>query len=209
MKNLSYSFIMIMFFAAFPTTSSFADTNMAHPAVKLVQDTTKNIFSAIEANKDAIKNDSGLLHKLVNDIVLKHFDFDKMSSLVLKSHWSATNNTQKIQFTQQFRLLIIRTYANALVDNTKQPIKYLDPRENKTKTRIIVRTEIEQKGTFPLPLHYKLYLNKDTWQVYDVSIDGISLVTNYKASFANELRKGSIDDLIKTLTTRNLETKPA
>lgn len=208
MKRHTIFFTLLFSFLGLlsPVKTSFADDS--HPAVMLVQETTKKIFSAIDGNRDSIKKDPALLHKLVNDIVLTHFNFDKMSSLVLKKNWEAASNAQKNRFTEQFRLLIIRTYANALVDNTKQPIKYLPPRISKKKDKVIVRTEIEQKGAFPLPINYRLYLNKDAWKVYDVNIDGISLVTNYKSSFANELRKGSIDDLIVTLSKRNQETKP-
>ena len=199
-------FLLSMVITAAPVTASIASDN--HPAVTLVMETTKKIFSAIIENRDNINKDASILHKLVNDIVLTHFNFEKMSALVLRNNWESANTKQKQEFAEQFRLLIIRTYANALVDNTDQEIKYLPPRENSKKDKIIVRTEIEQKGSFPLPISYKLYLNKDSCKVYDVNIDGISLVTNYKSSFANELRKGSIDDLINTLAKRNQETKP-
>lgn len=208
MKQSIYSYAILLLFIAITSlsaTAAFAED--AHPATILVQKTTDQIFSAITKNKEKIKTDSDLLNKLVNDIVFTHFDFKKMSGYVLGKYWRKASNDQKEKFTRQFRTLLIRTYANALVDNTGQKIKYLPARKGKKESQVTVLTEIEQKGSFPLPIHYRMYLKDSAWLVIDINIDGISLVTNYRSSFANEIRKADIDALIVQLTKRNQQTE--
>lgn len=198
-----FSIILILSIA---TSTAFAETEAKskHPAEILVQQTTDSIFSKINKNKDAIKKDVKLLHQLVNEVVIPHFDFNKMSSWVLGKYWRNTNSKQKEEFTEQFRILLVRTYANALANNADQKINYL-PIKIKNEKKVTVRTEIEQKGSFPLPVNYRMHLKESEWKVYDINIDGISLVTNYRSSFASEIRKGNINKLIEKLTERNLK----
>ena len=196
--------IILFLILSIATSATFAETEAKsrHPAEILVQQTTDSIFSKINKNKDAIKTDVTLLHQLVNEVVIPHFDFNKMSGWVLGKYWRNTNSKQKSDFTEQFRILLVRTYANALANNTDQKIKYL-PIKIKNEKKVTVRTEIEQKGSFPLPVNYRMHLKDGEWKVYDINIDGISLVTNYRSSFASEIRKGSINKLIEKLTERN------
>jgi len=190
---------LIMNIIASPT---FASSDAKHPAEIVIKQTTDSIFSEIIKNRDAIKKDINLLHKMVNEIVIPHFDFKKMAGWVLGKHWRKTNSMQKDEFTKQFRILLVRTYANALANNADQKIIYKAVKV-KNKKKVTVQTEIEQKGTFSLPINYRMHLKDKEWKVYDVNIDGISLVTNYRSSFASEIRKGSITKLIKKLTERN------
>jgi len=186
------------------TLPAFADAATTHPAETVIKQTTDTIFSEIIKNRDAIKKDVNLLHKMVNEIVIPHFDFKKMAGWVLGKHWRKANNKQKDDFTKQFRILLVRTYANALANNADQKIIYKAVKI-KNEKKVIVQTEIEQKGTFALPINYRMHLKDKEWKVYDVNIDGISLVTNYRSSFASEIRKGSITKLIEKLTDRNLK----
>ncbi|NOX42997.1 MAG: ABC transporter substrate-binding protein [Gammaproteobacteria bacterium] len=204
-----FSIIIIIFITSISTSTAYAEAEAktkekvaTHPAERLVNRTTASIFSQIKKNKDAIKKDPKLLHQLVSEVVLPHFDFDKMSSWALGKYWREANKDQKIKFTEQFRALLVRTYANALASNTDQKIKYL-PIRIKNEKKVTVRTEIEQKGTFPLPINYRMHLIDNEWKVYDVNIDSVSMVKNFQSSFANEIRKSNIDKLIKQLTERN------
>jgi len=199
LNSLSFS-IFIFILASLATPVTYAED--AHPAANVVKETTTKIFAEIKASEALIKKDPKELYRLVSATVLPHFDFDKMSNWVLGKHWRKATKDQKIQFTQQFRTLLVRTYANALAGNIDQKITYNPPRI-KNEKKVSVRTEIEQKGTFPLPINYRMHLTDNKWKVYDVIIDGISLVTNYKSSFANELRKDTIEALIKKLQQRN------
>ncbi len=206
----SYFSIILFLILSIATSTAVAkmDAKNKHPAEILVLQTTDSIFSKINKNKDAIKKDVQLLHKLVNEIVIPHFDFDKMSSWVLGKYWRKAGSKQKAKFTDQFRILLVRTYANALAVNTHQKINYL-PIKIKNEKKVIVRTEIEQKGSFPLPINYRMHLKDSEWKIYDINIDGISLVANFRSSFAGIIRKGSINKLIENLTERNIKAGAA
>jgi phospholipid transport system substrate-binding protein len=140
---------------------------------------------------------------LVDKIVLPHFDFYKMSSRVLGKYWRRASDEQKEKFTKEFRILLVRTYAKALVDNMDQTIDYMPVHAPENAEDVTVKTEIPQQGSFPLPIDYSMYLTNGEWKVYDVEIDGISLVINYRTTFANEIRQAGLDKLIAKLSSRN------
>lgn len=208
MKHFIFSFTLSLLLVIGMGTTAGSPAHAAdiHPAEVLVRQTTELITTQIIQEKEAIDKDSKVLHELVNKIVLPHFDFNKMSTWVLGKYWRKANKNQKLEFTNQFRMLLVRTYANALADSADQKIDYL-PIRNRKETDVTVRTEIEQPGSFPLPINYKMYLKNSDWKVYDVNIDGISLVTNYRTSFSAEIRKSNIDGLISKLAKRNQQAK--
>lgn len=174
-----------------------------HPARTLVSDTTTLIKKRIKEEKSAIEKDQEVLFKLVNDIVLPHFDFKKMSSWVLGKNWRKANDKQKKEFTDQFSRLLVRTYSKALYDNADQQIDILPMRGKSDGDDVTVRTEVQQQAGFPIPIDYKMHLKNNEWKVYDVVIDSISLVANYRTSFNQEIRKSGIDSLIASLEERN------
>ena len=153
-------------------------------AVKLVDDTTNAIKAAIKKDKDELTKDKNRLMMLVDEIVLPHFDFTKMSSWALGKYWKEASKEQQTKFTGEFRKLLVRTYAAALLDNVDRKISMLPPKTGKKKDKVIVKTEVEQDGGFPIPIDYKMHLLDGQWKVYDVVIDGISLVSNYRTSFS-------------------------
>ena len=110
---------------------------------------------------------------------------------------------QKPKLVNEFRNLLVRTYGKALLAYNDQQIVYLPMRGSVAAGEVTIRTEIEQQGGFPIPLNYELYKKDNDWKVYDISVDNISLVTNYRSSFAREIKANGIDGLIKTLQNRN------
>jgi phospholipid transport system substrate-binding protein len=176
-----------------------------HPALALVMQTADKIQAQLRAERAVVEKDKKRTYELVEEIVLPHFDFTNMSASVLGKHWRTANPEQKKKFTQEFKLLLVRTYAKALVDNMDRKINYLALRAADGATDVTVKTEIPQEGSFPLPINYSMELTDGAWKVYDVDIDGISLVKNYRTTFSNEVKQGSIDSLIKTLTERNTQ----
>jgi phospholipid transport system substrate-binding protein len=126
-----------------------------------------------------------------------------MSSWVLGKYWRTATPAQRDRFTQEFRTLLVRTYAKSLSEYTDNKITYLPMRGSPQQSEVKVRTEVEQPGGFPIPIDYDLYRKGDDWKVYDVTIDGVSLVTNYRTTFANQIREDGLDKLIATLADRN------
>ncbi|MCI0507129.1 MAG: ABC transporter substrate-binding protein [Gammaproteobacteria bacterium] len=179
------------------------ENNIDHPALKLVRDTTVLIKKRIKEDDAAIKSNQEHLYDLVNEIVLPHFDFEKMSSWVLGKNWRDASNDQKKRFTDEFSRLLVRTYSRAIYDNIDQQINFLPIRGTPEDDKVTIRTEIPQQAGFPIPIDYKMYLKDSEWKVYDVVIDAISLVANYRTSFNQEIKKSGIDSLIASLADRN------
>jgi phospholipid transport system substrate-binding protein len=191
-------FLLLLLLAASPALQA------AEAAQQLVIDTSTRVLERLKADRDKLQDNPGLIYPLVEDLVLPHFDFERMSIWVLGKNWRRADAAQREQFVQQFRTLLVRTYAKALLEYTDQAINYLPFHAEADAKRVTVRTEVTQPGGLPIPIHYSMYLNKaGAWKVYDISVDGVSLVTNYRSSFASEIRHGGIDKLLERLVAMN------
>lgn len=174
----------------------------------LVEKTTERMLDALKAEKDNIKQNPSRVFTLVDEIVLPHFDFSKMAQLVLAQNWRAANDDQKTRFTREFRSLLVRTYAMSLVDYSDEKVVFLPMRGDPDKDRrVTIRAEVKQAGApKPIPLDTDMYKNNEgEWKVYNVNVEGISLVTNYRSSFAEEVKKNGLDHLISSLEKKTAE----
>lgn len=178
---------------------------------ELIKQTSEKVLSALDLNKEKYESKPEELFKLVNDIILPHLDFKAMSKLALGKNWRKANDDQQLRFTDAFKSMLIRTYSKSLTEYAGQEIKFLPyhpPAEGKRTTK--VKTVIDQGAGPEIPITYSLRIKNDIWKVYDIKIDGISLVTNYRNSFASDIRKVGIDGLIeKLLAKSNGETEKA
>lgn len=169
----------------------------------LIRTTADEVLEIIKTRQAEFNEQPAKLFELVDQKVLPHFDFERMTELALGRFKRKVNESQKPQLVQEFRQLLVRTYGKALLEYTDQVIQYLPMRGSIEKGDVTVRTEIEQKGGFPIPLNYSLYKKEDGWKVYDISVDNISLVTNYRSSFSKKIKANGIDGLIESLKNRN------
>lgn len=173
------------------------------PPDVLVRQTTDQVLEALKQKQAQVKQDPQAAGDLVREIVLPHFDFDLMSRLVLARNWRTATPQQQKRFTQQFQELLIRTYGTSLSEYSGQKVVYLPMQPSPDKNRAIVRTEIQQADGPAVPLQYMLREGPEGWKVFDVVIDGVSLVQNYRTSFASEIQRGGLDGLIARLAERN------
>ena len=171
----------------------------------LIKQTSGDVLDNIKANKGVYSEQPSKLYAMVDEKILKHFDFDRMTNLALGRYKRKVKETQKEMLVDAFRNLLVRTYAKALLEYNDEVIAFLPMRGKLDKGEVTIRTEIEQKGGFPIPINYEMYETEGQWMVYDLSIDNISLVTNYRSSFAREIKAKGVDSLIKTLQDRNKE----
>lgn len=178
------------------------------PPDQLVRETTDKVLSELTKNRDELTSDTEKLYALVSDLVLPHFDFTRMSRLVLGKHWRNATQAQQEQFVGEFRTLLVRTYATALVEYSGEDIIYKPVRINDDGSRAVVRTELQSNGGSNVPVHYSLRKSSDgAWKVFDIKIDGISLVTNYRSSYAQIVRAKGMKALIESLADRNKRNK--
>ncbi|MTI64149.1 phospholipid-binding protein MlaC [Methylophaga sp.] len=174
----------------------------------LVKKASDDMLKALKDNEAELEENPDKIYDLVEAILMPHFDFEKMSKLALGKNWRSADAEQRERFVEEFRLLLIRTYSTAMLEYTDEEIKMLPFRDDLSRKRVTVPMEVVQKGGPSIGMSLSLYQNKqDAWKVYDVKIDGISLVTNYRSSFANEIRSGGMDQLIKNLAERNQKVK--
>ena len=195
MKNIIVGLILLVSFPVMAATGP----------EQLVRQTVESVVDQLKANMDTFKSDPQKVYKMVDDLVLPHFDFVAMTDLALGSYKDDVGTDQKPEIVSEFRQLLVRTYSSALFEYTDQELIFLPMEGNEAEGEVIVRIEIEQAGGFPIPINYTLRLGDDGWKVFDVSVDEVSLVTNYRSSFARAIKKDGVDGLIKTLQERNQE----
>jgi phospholipid transport system substrate-binding protein len=150
--------------------------------------------------------DFAQVNQFVNGVINPHTDFDKIAPLVLGKHWKTATPVEQDRFTHEFQTLLIRTYSRAFVEYSDWTIRYLPLEMPNGATKVIVKTEVLQPGQNTVAVNYRMYLIKGEWKVYDIMIDGVSLVTNYRSTFNEDIqRKGSLSAVIDALAKRNAE----
>lgn len=175
----------------------------------LVEDTTKQVLAAISAAKQELTDNPGRIYPLIGKILLPRFDFNQISRLVLGKHWKQATKEQKKSFIKEFRELMVRTYATALLNYSGQKIKFLPMQVKANARKVKVKTKVRDEGARALavPIDYSLYLRKGNWKVYDVTIDGVSLVSTYRTNFASQIRRHKLSGLISNIKQRNSRGK--
>jgi phospholipid transport system substrate-binding protein len=170
----------------------------------LIRTVTDEVLEIVRADKDLKSGNTRKAVELVDAKVLPHFNFTRMTQLALARDWRQASPAQQKQLTDEFRELLVRTYSKALTEYKNQTIVYKPFSLKAGETDAKVKTEIRQpSGGKPIELDYYLEKAGPGWKVYDIEVGGISLVTNYRDTFASEVRNGGIDGLIKTLQTKN------
>ena len=176
------------------------------PPEKVIIDTSERMLEIIHKEGDALRENRERVYKVIDEVINPHIDFERMSRWVLGKYWRKATDEQKMRFTKEFRFLLMRTYATAITEYSGEKIEYLPARFKPDDTDITVRTELRQPGNpNPIPVHYSLYKVNGGWKVYDIVIEGVSLIANYRSSFATQIKRGSIQSLIDSLAEHNLK----
>ena len=178
---------------------------------ELVRDSADVILAEIKKNREVYAKDYNKLYQMADEKVLPHFDFRRMAQWVLGRNWRDATPEQRDRFVAAFRDLLVRTYSQALLNYKDEQIVYLPVQRKPDDTEVLVKTEVKQSGgQGNIPIHYSFYKNKDgVWKVYDVTIEGVSLVTNYRSVYATKIREQGIDALISELIENNRQARSA
>jgi phospholipid transport system substrate-binding protein len=169
----------------------------------LVKETAQDVLEIIKKDKDIQSGSQKKLHDLVEAKVLPHFDFKLMTQYAIGKHWRQATPEQQEALAKEFRTLLVRTYSTSLSAYKNQTIEYKPFKTQPGDTDVTVKTQVIQPGGQPVPIDYSLQKEASGWKVYDVVVDNVSLVTNYRSSFGTEIRQSGIDGLIKTLVEKN------
>ena len=179
------------------------------PPDSVLELASRQMITAINANHEKIKTDPGVVNELVEEILMPHIDFIASSKWVLGKHWRRASKEQKLEFIRQFRTLLLRFYSTALAEylttNTvsEDMFVFLPLRGDLSSKRVIVHSEIHAPSGNIIPVKYNMHLTKKGWKVYDVSVEGVSMVTTYRTSFASEIKQKGLEGLIASLAERN------
>lgn len=196
-------FLLTLIAAFVPLVAAAQETPDA-----LVKRTTDEVLAIIKADKDLQGGNSRKVAELAEQKVLPHFDFERMTRLAVGRNWAQASDAQKQALTKEFRTLLVRTYSTSLTAYRDQTIDVKPTKMSPQDKETTVRTAVIQKGGPQIPIDYAMEKTDGGWKVYDVIIDGVSLVTTYRGSFNDNIQKGGIDGLVKTLADRNRSPEP-
>lgn len=207
MKNLNSLLLTGLFslLVAFSSTTFAAELNAPQ---KVLQETSDLLADIVKNDKDKLA-DREYIMQLVNDVIEPRVDLEKISRLVLGKYWRTATPEQKAQFQNEFKGLLVNTYASAFTELEEWTVHFLPMTLNPEDKRVSVKTEIIQPSRPPIAVNYRMAINKvGEWKAYDVVIEGISMVTNYKSSFASSIKKsGSLENVINMLAEKNKQSE--
>lgn len=170
-----------------------------------VQNTSNQMISALQRDHATLQNNPGLVYSIVHRILLPHADLTTMSKLAVgRNAWLTASPADRQAFTQEFTNNIIKTYTAALESYSNQTVKVYPIRGGWSgESQVQVNTEILQQDGPPIPVSYHLVLEGGQWKVIDFSVEGVSLIENYRAQFANDLSTGNLASLTAKLRQHN------
>lgn len=171
----------------------------------LVKSVTGDVLQIVRTDKDIQSGNTKRVIELIDQKVLPHFDFMHMTRLAVGRDWRSATPDQQKALAAEFKTLLVRTYANAFTSYKDQSVDFKPFKMQAGETDVLVRSEIKQPGGKPVQLDYNLAKEANGWKVYDVIVAGVSLVTNYREQFGQEVRAGGVDGLVKSLQKRNAE----
>jgi phospholipid transport system substrate-binding protein len=169
----------------------------------LVKRVAGEVLQLIKTDPKVQAGDQQRIREVVESKLLPYFDFERITALAMGRNWRQASPEQQKQLVDQFRALLVRTYSGALAQYRDQTMDYKPLRADANATDVTVRTEVIRQGQQPVQIDYSMTKSPSGWKVYDVIVGGVSLVTNYRDEFTEQIKNGGIDGLIKTLNAKN------
>ena len=178
-------------------------------AQAVIQQATERMYAALQEKCTTRRSDPEALLPPVTAILMPHADFKRMSRWVMGKHWKQLSESQRQRFQQEFKKLLIRTYATVIHSVSPDGIRYLPQRKSDSVDTAVVRTEVQAADTPVIPVHYLMHRKNGHWLVYDVRIEGVSLITNYRSTFSAGIEAQGVGGLIASLKQKNQQPMAA
>jgi phospholipid transport system substrate-binding protein len=169
----------------------------------LIRNTVDEVIGIIKQDKDIQAGDQKKINALVDAKVLPHFDFARMTQLAVGKYWRTATPEQKQSLITEFRDLLVRTYTKVFTVYRDQTVEMKPFRMQADDTEVTVKTVINKPGSQLIPVDYEMEKVADGWKVFDISIEGVSMVMSYRGTFSSQIQESGIDGLIKTLSEKN------
>lgn len=198
LRNIKVFAILVMI-----NFTALAGQANGEEARELIRTTSEQVITRVIQDRESLKNNPRELYHLINTTIVPHIDFRRMSRWVLGKNWRRASLHQQEQFMDEFRKLMIRTYSTALVKFSDEEIIFLPIKEPAANGRVTVRSEVRTPDGQRFKVDYRMHNKDKGWKVYDISVDGVSLVSTYRSSFATEIRRVGLDGLLTNLVDKN------
>jgi len=169
----------------------------------MVKRVSQEVLVIIKSDPKVQAGDQARIREVVETKLLPNFDFERLTALAMGRNWRQATPEQQKQLVEQFRTLLVRTYSGALTQYRDQTMDYKPLRADANATEVTVKTEVIRAGGAPVPIDYAMAKTPQGWKVYDIIVGGVSLVTNYRDEFNEQIKNGGVDNLIKTLQKKN------
>jgi len=182
--------------------SSSVQASTSEPET-VIRKTVEEVLAIVKQDKDIQSGNQKKLIELVDSKVLPHFNFTHITRLAIGRGWRTATLEQKKTLEIEFRNLLMRTYIAAFSTYRDQAVNVKPANMAVDATETTIKTLIGHKGKPPISVNYDMEKTTDGWKVYDLSIEGVSMVTNYRSAFAEQIQKDGIDGLIKALVEKN------
>lgn len=200
MRKILYPVIVMMFFFFAGANSVLAKESPDD----LLKRVTQDLISALRQQDQALRENPDHIYKIIDEILVPYVDWHAMAQWVIgRQAWERATEEQRTKFSNEFKDLLIRTYASTLRAYNNQTIEYLPIRDGSGKQRVQVASRIKEPGRDPIKVAYRLVDKGDSWKVYDISIEGISLLKGFQSQFSDEIHQHGIDALIRRLHAHN------
>src|SRR5438094_2091591 len=194
---------LLAFFAALLFAGSAAAQQQLGPD-QLVQKITDEVLAAIKSDKQLAAGDKQKAVKLAEEKVLPYVDFEQATRLAIGRAWREATPEQRKRLVTEFRNMLVRTYSNAISAYEGQTLKVLPARGKQDPEETVVRTQFVRAGGQPLPIDFTMHQKDNAWKVYDITVEGVSLVMTYRSEFDAVVKQEGIDGLIKRLAQKNI-----
>lgn len=170
---------------------------------ELAKKVTEDVLTVLKTDKDVQAGNLRQAVALIEDMVAPHFDFATMTRLAMGVNWRRATPAQRLALIQEFRALLVYIYAASLAQYRNQVLRYRPFELDPGATDAVIQSQIMRPGRAPVAVDYSMEKTKNGWKVYDVTIEGISLVQNYRYEFRGRVRSAGIDGLIRALADKN------
>src|SRR5450755_1413866 len=195
-KSFRFILALIVAAAALPALAQEAPDAMAKRV-------SGEVLQIIRTDPKVQAGDQQRIREVIETRLLPNFDFDRMTALAMGRNWQKATPEQQKVLIEQFRTLLVRTYSGALSQYKDQTMEFKPLRGDAAATDVIVRSEVIRSGQAPVTIDYGMTKTAAGWKAYDVIVGGVSLVTNYRDEFNEQIKSSGVDGLIKTLADKN------
>lgn len=176
---------------------------------QVAQDATAQIQQLLRDNHAKYKADNKLYYKVVNDVIVPHFDVPYIGRLVLGRNAKTATADQRTRFQNAFKDMLIRSYANALLDNYDSvKVSWQPLRMAAGATDVTVNSALLRDGKQPVPVGFAMHLVNNDWKIYDITVENISLVINFRTQINAEIQKNGLDSVITRMESGDYSAKP-